>query len=238
MMTRRQMIQMAAVAAAGVAVAGEAGGQAQPSPDPAPFSLPPLTYAYDALEPYIDAQTMTLHHDKHHATYVQNLNKAIAGEKSLEKKSIEEILSNLASVPESIRTAVRNHGGGHLNHTLFWQILKKGTGQPQGELAKAIDKYFGSLSAFQDKFGSTATKLFGSGWAWLSLNPKKELVVEATSNQDCPLSSGNQPLLMIDVWEHAYYLKYQNRRAEYISAFQNVINWDYVSEKYTKLLNS
>ncbi len=237
MMTRRQMIQMATVAAAGVVVGGETGVQAQQSPDPAPFSLPPLTYAYDALEPYIDAQTMTLHHDKHHATYVQNLNKAIAGEKSLEKKSIEEILSNLASVPESIRTTVRNHGGGHLNHSLFWQVLKLGTGRPQGELAKAIDKYFGSLSAFQDKFGAAATKLFGSGWAWLSMNPKKELAIEATSNQDCPLSSGNRPLLMIDVWEHAYYLKYQNRRAEYVAAFQNVINWDYVSEKYMKLLN-
>jgi len=235
MITRRRMIQMATVLAAGVVVEGSPEVRAQQSNGPAPFSLPPLPYAYDALEPYIDAQTMSLHHDKHHAAYVQNLNKALTGEKSLEQKSIEDLLSNLASLPESIRAAVRNYGGGHLNHSLFWTVLKKGAGQPQGELAKAIDKYFGSFSGFQDKFGASATKLFGSGWAWLSLNPKKELIIEATPNQDCPLGSANQPLLMIDVWEHAYYLKYQNRRAEYVAAFQNVIDWDYVSEKYSRL---
>jgi Fe-Mn family superoxide dismutase len=239
MMTRRQVIQAAALTAAATAASPNAAFQAQqPSGTPAdagPFKLPPLPYAYEALEPFIDAQTMMLHHDKHHAAYVQNLNKALSGEKSLEGKTIEEVLSNLAAVPESIRTAVRNHGGGHYNHTLYWQMMKKGGGPPKGELAKALDKSFGNYATFQEKFNAAATKHFGSGWAWLTLNPKKELVIETTPNQDCPLTAGNQPLLLIDVWEHAYYLKYQNRRAEYIAAFNNIINWDFVGDRYAKL---
>jgi superoxide dismutase, Fe-Mn family len=236
MIDRRQMIQISTIAMAGLAAHGTPSIQAQNNPEPAPFTLPPLNYPYDALEPYIDAATMVLHHDKHHATYVQNLNKAVVGEKILEKKSIEELISNLSAVPDSIRTAVRNQGGGHLNHALFWQVLKKGGGQPKGELAQGIDKFFGSFNAFQEKFNGAAVKQFGSGWAWLSLNPKKELVIETTTNQDCPLTAGNQPLLLLDVWEHAYYLKYQNRRAEYVAAFQNVINWDFLSDKYVQLI--
>jgi superoxide dismutase, Fe-Mn family len=232
------MIQITTAAVAGVAAGGASEINAQTPPAPAQFSLPPLSYPYDALEPYIDAATMVLHHDKHHATYVQNLNKALSGEKSLENKSIEELIAHLGNVPESVRVAVRNQGGGHLNHTLFWQVLKKGGGQPQGELARALDKYFGSFGAFQEKFNGAAVKQFGSGWAWLSVNPNKELVIETTPNQDCPLSSGNQPLLLLDVWEHAYYLKYQNRRAEYVTAFQNVINWDYLNEKFVQLMKS
>jgi Fe-Mn family superoxide dismutase len=233
MMTRRQVIGTTAAVAAGIALRKEMNLQGQQIP--APFKLAPLPYAYDALEPYIDAQTMMLHHDKHHATYVQNLNKAVADEKSLAGKSLEELLSNLDAVPESVRTAVRNHGGGTLNHDLFWQVMKKGGGAPKGELASAIDKFFGSFNAFQEKFNTAAIRQFGSGWAWLCLNSQKELAVVATPNQDTPISLGHYPLLTIDVWEHAYYLKYQNRRPEYVAAFQNVINWDLVSERYAKL---
>jgi Fe-Mn family superoxide dismutase len=235
MMTRRQMMGSAAVAAAGITLHQGKVLLGQQASAP-PFKLAPLPYAYDALEPYLDAQTMMLHHDKHHATYVQNLNKAVTDEKSLAGKNLEELLSNLNAVPESVRTAVRNHGGGTLNHDLFWQVMKKGGGSPKGELAAAIDKFFGSFGGFQEKFNTAAIRQFGSGWAWLCLNPKKELIVEATPNQDTPLSLGHQPLLLIDVWEHAYYLKYQNRRADYVAAFQNVINWDFVSERYAKLV--
>lgn len=200
-----------------------------------PFTLPPLPYAFDALEPHIDAQTMQIHHDKHHAAYVTNLNKAVADHPELASKSVEDLIRNLTAVPENIRTAVRNQGGGHANHSLFWQTLKKNNGAtPQGELAKAIDKKFGSFAAFKDEFTKAATTLFGSGWAWLSLDASKELRLEPTPNQDSPLSAGRTPLLGIDVWEHAYYLKYQNRRADYIKAFYDVINWDFVAERYQK----
>ncbi|PYV36841.1 MAG: superoxide dismutase [Acidobacteria bacterium] len=202
-----------------------------------PFTLPPLPYSFDALEPHIDAETMQIHHDKHHAAYVTNLNKAVADHPELASKSVEDLIRNLTSVPEDIRTAVRNHGGGHANHSLFWQALKKNAGAaPQGELAKAIDKKFGSFASFKDEFTKAATTLFGSGWAWLSLDSSKELRIEPAPNQDSPLSVGRTPLLGIDVWEHAYYLKYQNRRADYIKAFYDVINWDFVAERYQKQL--
>ena len=200
-----------------------------------PFTLPPLPYPFDALEPHIDARTMEIHHDKHHAAYVTNLNKAIAEAPELGQKPVEELLKNLNAVPEKIRTAVRNQGGGHFNHTLFWQMMKKGGGgEPKGELASAVDKSFGSFSGFKDKFTEAATKVFGSGWAWVVLEGGN-LKIESSPNQDSPVSQGKQPLLGIDVWEHAYYLKYQNRRPEYIAAWYNVINWDFVSDRYAKL---
>jgi Fe-Mn family superoxide dismutase len=196
--------------------------------------LPPLPYAFDALEPHIDARTMEIHHDKHHATYVANLNKAVAGQADLAGKSVEDLVRNLSSVPQAARMAVKNSGGGHLNHSLFWQMLSKnGGGQPKGELAKAIDKKFGSYDKFKEEFTGAATKVFGSGWAWLSMSGN-ELSIESTPNQDTPVSQGHTPLLGLDVWEHAYYLKYQNRRPEYIAAFYNVINWDFVAERFQK----
>lgn len=202
-----------------------------------PFTLPPLDYGFDALEPHFDAQTMQIHHDKHHAAYVTNLNKAVAGEASLAGKTVEQLVANLAAVPEAARTAVRNQGGGHANHSLFWKLLKKnGGGKPTAELAAAIDKAFGSFAAFQEKFTAAALKQFGSGWAWLTLNSEHTLAIEATPNQDTPLSSGRTPLLALDVWEHAYYLKYQNRRADYIAAFYNVMDWDAVAERHQKAL--
>jgi Fe-Mn family superoxide dismutase len=201
-----------------------------------PFQLPPLPYAYDALEPHIDALTMQIHHGKHHGAYVSNLNAAVAPYPEFQKKTIEEILRNLNAVPETIRTAVRNHGGGHANHTFFWQIMSpKGGGAPRGELAKAIEKRFGGFAKFQEEFTRAAMGRFGSGWAWLTVDRNKNLAVESTPNQDTPLSEGRTPILGIDVWEHAYYLKYQNRRADYVAAFYHVIDWDRVSELYRKL---
>ncbi|HVU28246.1 MAG TPA: superoxide dismutase [Verrucomicrobiae bacterium] len=201
----------------------------------APFTLPPLPYAYDALEPHIDAKTMHIHHDKHHAAYIANLNKAVAEISSLETKSVEELLKDLNVVPESIRTTVRNNGGGHYNHSLFWQMMKpNGGGEPSGELAKAIDVAFGNFSTFKENFSKAALGQFGSGWAWLVIDADKKLSIVPTPNQDTPLSSGKTPLLGLDVWEHAYYLKYQNKRADYVAAWWNVVNWDFVAERYTK----
>ena len=242
MLSRRQAIKAAFATAAYVAATSSSPVKAETvvssttALEPKdPFTLPALPYAFDALEPHIDAQTMQIHHDKHHAAYVANLNKAVADQPEVASKSVEDLIRNLASVPENIRTAVRNHGGGHANHSLFWQTLKKNNGAaPQGELAKAIDKKFGSFASFKDEFTKAATTLFGSGWAWLSLDASKELRIEPTPNQDSPLSVGRTPLLGIDVWEHAYYLKYQNRRADYIKAFYDVINWDFVAERYQK----
>ena len=195
--------------------------------------LPQLPYAYDALEPYIDKETMNIHHTKHHNTYVTNLNKAIAGHAELEAKTIEELISNLDAVPESIRTAVRNNGGGHANHSLFWTVLSpNGGGEPTGELAEAIKAKFGSFEAFKEEFSKAAIGRFGSGWAWLVVNGNKELEVVKTPNQNTPLSDGKTPILGVDVWEHAYYLKYQNRRPEYLAAIWNVINWDEVARRY------
>ncbi|MBY6270908.1 MAG: superoxide dismutase [Caldibacillus debilis] len=196
------------------------------------FQLPALPYAYDALEPYIDKETMNIHHTKHHNTYVTNLNSALEGHPELLNKSVEELIQNLDQVPESIRTAVRNNGGGHANHSLFWQILSpNGGGEPTGELREAIEKKFGSFTAFKDEFTKAATGRFGSGWAWLVVN-NGELEVLSTPNQDNPLMEGKTPILGLDVWEHAYYLKYQNRRPEYIAAFWNIVNWDEVAKRY------
>lgn len=200
------------------------------------FSLPPLPYAYDALEPHIDKETMTIHHDKHHAAYVNNLNAALEGKADLASKSIEELISNLDVVPEDIRTAVRNNGGGHANHTLFWEIMTPGGAkEPQGELADAINSAFGSFDEFKKKFNDAGAKRFGSGWAWLVKTKDGKLDVVSTANQDNPLMEGHQPIFGNDVWEHAYYLKYQNRRPDYLAAWWNVVNFDKVAEQFKKL---
>ncbi|MEC1522961.1 superoxide dismutase [Neobacillus niacini] len=197
------------------------------------FELPQLPYAYDALEPHIDKETMNIHHTKHHNTYVTNLNNALQGNEELLSKSVEEVIANLDAVPEAARTAVRNNGGGHANHSLFWQILApNGGGAPAGELADAINNKFGSFESFKEEFAKAATTRFGSGWAWLSVS-NGELEVSSTPNQDSPLMEGKTPILGLDVWEHAYYLNYQNRRPDYISSFWNVVNWDEVSKRYT-----
>jgi len=197
-----------------------------------PFSLPPLPYPYDALEPYIDTLTMQIHHDKHHAAYVTNLNKALEPAPQLAGKSLEELLANnLAVVPESIRTAIRNHGGGVINHNLFWEIMApKAGGLPTGKLAEAIKSTFGSFDQFKEKFTAAGMGRFGSGWAWLVKTPDNKLDIYSTANQDTPLSESKQPLLTLDVWEHAYYLKYQNRRNEYVAAWWNVVNWPEVEK--------
>jgi Fe-Mn family superoxide dismutase len=233
MITRRDAIKTVALTGGALALGTTLlRAQAAPAEPPAVFKLPPLGYDYDALEPHIDAETMKIHHDKHHAAYVSKLNQAMVGAPGLEKKTIEEILTNLDAVPEAVRKDIRNQGGGHANHSLFWQTLKKNEGgKPSGDLAKAIDTAFTSLAKFQDDFGTAATKVFGSGWVWLVWKDKK-LVIESSANQDSPYSTGGVPLLGLDVWEHAYYLKYQNRRADYIKAFQNVINWDFVAERF------
>jgi Fe-Mn family superoxide dismutase len=207
---------------------------ATPAPPTGPFTLPPLPYAYDALEPNFDAATMHLHHDKHHQAYVNNLNIAVAAHSELAGKTVEELVSNVSSLPESARTAVRNQGGGHANHSFWWPTLGKGGAAPTGELAKAIDTKFGSLSAFQDKLTVAALGVFGSGWAWLVKLPDGTVAIESTPNQDSPLATGHKPVLGVDVWEHAYYLKYQNRRPEYVKAFFQVLNWDYVSGQFAK----
>lgn len=197
------------------------------------FELPPLPYAEDALEPHIDARTMSIHHDKHHAAYTNNLNAALEGHANLANKSIEELLGDLSSVPESIRTAVRNNGGGYANHTLFWNIMSaNGGGQPGGELAQAINEAFGSFDAFKEQFNKAASTRFGSGWAWLYVDGSGNLVVGSTPNQDTPLMEGNTPILGLDVWEHAYYLNYQNRRPDYIGAWWSVVDWDAVAKNY------
>lgn len=194
--------------------------------------LPPLPYPNNALEPYIDEMTMMIHHDRHHNTYVTNLNKALEGHPELQSKSVEELISDLNAVPESIRTAVRNNGGGHANHSLFWTVIgPNGGGEPTGSLAEAINAEFGSFEKFKETFAAAAAGRFGSGWAWLSLDNGK-LVVHSTPNQDSPLMEGKVPLLGLDVWEHAYYLKYQNKRPDYIAAFWNVVVWDEVQKRY------
>lgn len=196
------------------------------------FQLPPLPYAKDALEPHIDAMTMEIHHDRHHNTYVTNLNAALEKAPELQNKSLEEIISNLDAVPEEIRTAVRNNGGGHANHSLFWEVIgPNGGGQPTGALAEAINNELGGFDKFKEDFTKAATTRFGSGWAWLVLKDGK-LAVTSTPNQDNPLMEGQTPLLGLDVWEHAYYLKYQNKRPDYIGAFWNVVNWDAVNKRY------
>ena len=264
-LTRRQALKTAAFAGVSLATTavtrrafaqGDTNAAANPAsnltmpapvPSPAvpsgPFTLPPLPYAYDALEPHIDARTMQIHHDKHHAAYVANLNKAVADYPDLGKVSVEDLLKDLNAIPAPIRTAIRNQGGGHYNHSLFWQMLggasagmeENGpTGPNEVVLAKAMASAFGSFASFKEQFTKAAVTQFGSGWAWLVLDANKQLVIDNTANQDSPISQGAVPLLGIDVWEHSYYLKYQNRRPDYVAAFFHVINWDYVAERYGK----
>lgn len=199
-----------------------------------PYTLPSLEYAYDALEPHIDARTMEVHYTKHHQAYIDGLNKALEKyPEELQQKTVESLLSDLTLVPEAIRTDIRNHGGGHYNHTLFWQFMTpKSAGKPQGNLAQEIIKTFGSFEQFQEKFNAAARTRFGSGWAWLALNKTGDLVVTSTANQDSPVSDGFKPLLGLDVWEHAYYLKYQNRRVDYIQAWWHVVNWEFAEQLY------
>ena len=196
------------------------------------YSLPNLPYPHDALEPHIDKMTMEIHHGKHHAAYITNVNKALEGHADLAKMDIDDLMRNLSRVPDDIRTAVRNNGGGHANHSLFWQLMgpKKG-GEPKGDLASAIKSTFGELPQFQEKLNNAGLTRFGSGWAWLVVDHGR-LEIVSTANQDTPLSDGKQPILGVDVWEHAYYLKYQNRRADYLKAWWNVVNWDKAADLY------
>ena len=198
------------------------------------FTLPALPYPNDALAPHIDAKTMEIHHTKHHQAYINNVNKALESHPALAAKTVEALISDLASVPEEIRTVVRNNGGGHYNHSLFWTVLGPNAGgEPKGPLADAINATFGSFAAFKEKFAAAAAGRFGSGWAWLSVD-KGKLQVESSPNQDSPLMEGRTPVLGLDVWEHAYYLNYQNRRPDYIAAFWNVVNWNEVSRRYSE----
>lgn len=200
------------------------------------YKLPSLPYAYDALEPYIDAKTMEIHYTKHHQTYVDNLNKALTQYPELYKISLEALLKDLNQVPETIRTTVRNNGGGDYNHSMFWMMMKKnGGGNPKGTVAERIKKKFTTFEAFQEHFNTAAKSVFGSGWAWLAVNAQGELVIVSTPNQDTPISQNFHPILGLDVWEHAYYLKYQNKRPDYIMAWWNVINWDQVEDNYRAL---
>ncbi len=245
-MDRRHAMKLIALGAATLPLAPQrvfalADAAAKPAatptaapPAPAgPFTLPALGYAFDALEPHLDAQTMQIHHDKHHAAYVNNLNKAVAGRAEVAGWTLEQLLRDLGKVPEDIRTAVRNHGGGHHNHSLFWTSLKKGgPSAPTGALAGAVVKAFGSVEALQSKFDAAAASVFGSGWAWLAADSTGALRVLSTPNQDSPLTQGLVPLLGLDVWEHAYYLKFQNRRAEYVTAFHSVVDWDVVAARH------
>ncbi len=198
------------------------------------FELPPLPYDYNALEPYIDEQTMHLHHEKHHQAYVTNLNTAVQGTQ-FESMPVEEVVRRINEVPENVRTAVRNNGGGHVNHSMFWQIMKpNGGGEPTGELAQAINSTFGSFENFKTQFNDAGAKRFGSGWAWLVMDRNGNLSITSTANQDSPLMDGMKPIMGNDVWEHAYYLKYQNRRPEYLAAWWNVVNWDEIAKRYAQ----
>lgn len=235
-MTRRQAIQTA-VAASALYATGVSAAEPAVQVAPGPFKLPPLPYAYDALEPHLDTVTMQLHHDKHHAAYVDGLNQAVAGHPDLAGKPVEDLLRNLNSLPANIRPAVRNFGGGHANHSLYWlELSKDAIKHPTGEMNMALEKKFGTYAQFQQAFSAAAMSVFGSGWAWLTLDASKQLRVETTPNQDSPLSQGRTPVMCIDVWEHAYYLKYQNRRPQYIQHFYQVLNWAWVGDHYHKLM--
>jgi superoxide dismutase, Fe-Mn family len=200
-----------------------------------PHTLPELGFAHDALEPNIDAKTMEIHHGRHHQAYINKLNEALEGAPHFQSYSVEKLLRALPALPAAIRGAVRNHGGGHANHTLFWEILQPGgSTEPTGELATAIDATFGSFDAFKAAFAAAAAGQFGSGWGWLVVDPFGKLAIEATANQDSPLIDGSTPILGVDVWEHAYYLHYQNRRPDYLAAFWNVVNWDVVGQKFER----
>jgi Fe-Mn family superoxide dismutase len=197
------------------------------------YEVPPLPYAFDALEPHIDARTMEIHHDRHHAAYVNNANAALEGHPDLQAKDVLDVLRNLDAVPEAIRTTVRNNAGGHANHSLFWTVMRPGGGgQPTGRLADDIRSTFGSFDAFKDQFSKAAAGRFGSGWAWLVVDRAGKLAITSTPNQDNPVMEGQTPVLGLDVWEHAYYLKYQNRRPDYVAAWWNVVNWDEVARRY------
>ncbi len=199
------------------------------------YELPPLPYDYNALEPYIDEETMHLHHDKHHQAYVNNLNTALQGQSQFENMSVDDLMRQINSVPESIRTAVRNNGGGHANHSMYCQIMKpNGGGEPTGDLANAINSAFGSFDQFKAAFNDAGAKRFGSGWAWLVIGPDGKLAVTSSANQDSPLMEGQYPVMGNDVWEHAYYLKYQNRRPDYLAAWWNVVNWDEIAKRYAQ----
>lgn len=219
-----------------IAALGGAAASVMAQTSPPAFTLPKLPYAYDALEPYIDTQTMQIHHDKHHQAYVDNLNKAVAGNPTLSAMKVDDLVAHLDAVPEAIRLQVRNQGGGHANHSLFWEVLgPPKDSRPSVALRKAIDASFSSQSQFEDRLKAASLAVFGSGWAWLSLDKGNKLVLTSLPNQDSPLSSGYRPILGIDVWEHAYYLKYQNRRADYLAAILHVINWDTVSARYRSM---
>jgi Fe-Mn family superoxide dismutase len=230
-MTRREMLRAAAGGAAALTLPSFLRAQ----PPAAGFTLPKLPYAYDALEPVIDAETMTIHHTKHHQAYVDNLNKALGAAPEWLKKPIEEVVKNYKKLPEAIQTVVRNNGGGHLNHSWFWNMMTKpGSTQPKGELAKAIETSFGGLDGFKKEFTAAATTQFGSGWAWLVVGKDKPLAVVKTANQDNPITDGAKVLLGIDVWEHAYYLKYKNARPKYVEAWYAAVNWDIVADLHDK----
>jgi len=229
-LNRRQMLY---TLGAGVATLALGSRSLLAEEQPAGFVLPKLPYPYDALEPHIDARTMEIHHDKHHQAYVTNLNNALKGHPEFLKMPIDELMRNIDKVPEAIRQAVINNGGGHANHSLFWVVMgPKAGGEPTGPLATAIDKAFGSFDKFKDKMAAAGATRFGSGWAWLVVDKKGELEVLSSANQDTPLMKGQTPILGLDVWEHAYYLKYQNLRPAYIKAWWNVVNWKAVAEKY------
>lgn len=234
-MDRREVLETVALVTAGAMVAPRAilAGDPDKTPDaggPA-FTLPPLPYAVDALEPHIDAETMRIHHGKHHAAYVAKLNEAVATAPQLSGRPVEALLVDLAAVPEAVRTAVRNHGGGHANHTLFWESMRPGGAAPSEELGRAIETVFGSLDGLTEKMSAAAAGVFGSGWAWLVAGGGGALAVTTTANQDSPLSSGQTPLLGVDVWEHAYYLSYQNRRNDYLAAWWKVVDWQVVGRR-------
>ncbi|MBL9174665.1 MAG: superoxide dismutase [Verrucomicrobiales bacterium] len=236
-LSRRQILRTSAFAAAGFFISTRVTRSlAQAAAPSGPFKLPPLPYAFDAMEPYIDARTMEIHHDKHHAAYVANLNKAVADYPDLQKMTTEELVRNLDKVPEKVRTAVRNNAGGDYNHTLFWQSLKKDAGPLQdGPLQEALGELFGDAETGQREFLAKALSVFGSGWVWLSIDKDKKIVLETTANQDTPWALGHKPLFGLDVWEHAYYLKYQNRRADYVAACINLVNWPFLQERFDKL---
>ena len=236
LVTRREALKTIGAGAAALSLstlaAREATSASKMAATTQPFALPKLPYAYDALEPHIDAQTMEIHHTKHHQAYITNANNALKTQPSLHGKSAEEMVRNLNALPEAARATLRNNVGGHLNHAHFWRVLApKAGGSPRGEIAAAIDRTFGSFDQFKTQFASAAAGRFGSGWAWLALKDGK-LAITSTANQDTPLSDHATPLLGLDVWEHAYYLKYQNRRPDYVTAFWNVVNWDQVAANY------
>jgi Fe-Mn family superoxide dismutase len=236
-LSRRQLLRASVFAGAGFFISTRVTrALAQAAAPSGPFKLPPLPYAFDAMEPYIDAKTMEIHHDKHHAAYVANLNKAVADYPDLQKMTTEDLVRNLDKVPEKVRTAVRNNAGGDYNHTLFWQSLKKDAGPLQdGPLQEALGELFGDAETGQREFLAKALSVFGSGWVWLSIDKDKKIVLETTANQDTPWALGHKPLFGLDVWEHAYYLKYQNRRADYVAACINLVNWPFLQERFDKL---